>query len=192
MNKSPIGLNITKNTTVNKCGECSMCCHHPRGAGKVWAALHETSNPLWVPVALKKPFEWCTHCSTHKSCDIYEDRPPQCIHFECMYLENKDMGEEWYPKNAGFYMKGYNISTSHKNDVRIKLLPDGVPENADVAVIFIVIEQKNEHIVYNVEPYKSFFDEKIKKHHWFIYLVTEKGTRAYSQTHKSKRISPNA
>tara|TARA_B100001964_G_C13646438_1_gene342834 strand:+ start:83 stop:391 length:309 start_codon:yes stop_codon:yes gene_type:complete len=102
------------------------------------------------------------------------------------------MGEEWYPKNAGFYMKGYNISTSHKNDVRIKLLPDGVPENADVAVIFIVIEQKNEHIVYNVEPYKSFFDEKIKKHHCSIYLVTEKGTRAYSQTHKSKRISPNA
>jgi hypothetical protein len=103
------------NTTINKCEECSMCCklphfdainHTKKDFEKIIKKFSaDPTNSLWRKAYLKKPFEWCFHCSTHKSCDIWKDRPTECIDFECMYLQNKDMGEEWYPKNAGFYVE---------------------------------------------------------------------------------------
>ena len=43
---------------------------------------------------------WCDHCSTRRSCDIYEQRPKECRDFYCGYLTIGDLGEEWKPSKS--------------------------------------------------------------------------------------------
>ena len=51
------------------CGPCRLCC-----------------NTLAVPTLRKPAYQWCQHaCDT--GCQIYEERPPECRVFECLWLE---------------------------------------------------------------------------------------------------------
>lgn len=52
-----------------KCGACTLCC-----------------TALAVPELGKKNGERCQHL-TPTGCGIYEDRPPSCRAFECLWLQ---------------------------------------------------------------------------------------------------------
>ena len=66
--------------TGRSCGDCALCCK------------------LLDIKALDKPGgEWCPHCSTRQKCDIYLSRPETCDTFNCGYITQSGVGEEWYP-----------------------------------------------------------------------------------------------
>jgi hypothetical protein len=54
---------------------------------------------LGVKELNKKPESWCDHAQVgkDKSCIIYNDRPKSCVDFECMWLMNKEMPDEYRP-----------------------------------------------------------------------------------------------
>ncbi|MES2984017.1 MAG: hypothetical protein V4735_02385 [Pseudomonadota bacterium] len=65
------------------CGDCALCCK------------------ILEIKALDKPRDvWCSHCSTRQKCDIYLDRPQTCRNYNCGYMTQPWIGEEWYPRNA--------------------------------------------------------------------------------------------
>ena len=65
------------------CDGCSMCCKLPEIK------------------ALTKPRDtWCTHCSTHKKCDIYLDRPEPCRDYYCGWMRLAKLPEEWRPLDS--------------------------------------------------------------------------------------------
>lgn len=69
--------------TNRSCGECALCCK------------------LLDIKALDKPGgEWCPHCSTRQKCDIYLTRPPTCDTFNCGYITQPGVGEEWKPTQS--------------------------------------------------------------------------------------------
>lgn len=54
-----------------ECGSCTLCCK------------------LLGITELDKPRNaWCKSCSPGKGCNIYADRPPSCVDFECGWLAN--------------------------------------------------------------------------------------------------------
>lgn len=49
-------------------------------------------------IEFQKPNDvWCTHCAIGKGCKIYDQRPPTCQIFSCMWLAIKNMPEELKP-----------------------------------------------------------------------------------------------
>lgn len=69
------------------CGGCGACCKLPE------------------IVELKKPAHvTCVNYVAAKGCSIYQDRPGACRAFECGYLQNPDLGDEWRPDRAGFLL----------------------------------------------------------------------------------------
>lgn len=61
---------------MKDCGSCAICCKF-----------------LEIPALEKKADTWCSHCNIgkHHSCGIYEDRPEDCVNFNCFWK-----AEEWY------------------------------------------------------------------------------------------------
>jgi hypothetical protein len=54
-------------------------------------------------VALEKPQNvWCTKCTPGKGCTAYDARPPECATFNCGWLTDMTLGEEWRPDRAKF------------------------------------------------------------------------------------------
>jgi hypothetical protein len=44
---------------------------------------------------MKKPAgKWCEHCDIGVGCKIYEQRPPLCVDFACLWLQMKQRGSE--------------------------------------------------------------------------------------------------
>ncbi len=69
------------------CGGCGACCK------------------LAEIVELKKPAHvTCEHYVAAQGCSIYADRPGACRVFECGYLQNPELGDEWRPDRAGFML----------------------------------------------------------------------------------------
>lgn len=53
------------------CGTCTACCR------------------VFSIAELKKPASrWCEHCDIGVGCKIYNDRPPTCIDFRCLWLHS--------------------------------------------------------------------------------------------------------
>jgi len=67
--------------TKRECGTCSLCCK------------------LFYIRTLNKPLDtWCQHCKPGKGgCSIYASRPAECADFECGWLADKKLGDEWFP-----------------------------------------------------------------------------------------------
>jgi len=59
-----------------KCGTCTACC-------RVFA----------IPSLDKPAGKWCQHCDIGVGCKIYEQRPPICKDFKCVWLESFDHGK---------------------------------------------------------------------------------------------------
>lgn len=69
------------------CDGCGMCC-----------------NLLKID-SLKKPAgQWCTHCSTRRSCDIHGQHPDECRGFHCGWLTVEALGDEWHPAKSKIIM----------------------------------------------------------------------------------------
>jgi hypothetical protein len=55
--------------------------------------------------ALDKPSgQWCPHCTIAKGCGVSETRPQECRTFDCVWLHNPTLGEEWKPNRARFVL----------------------------------------------------------------------------------------
>jgi hypothetical protein len=61
---------------TNHCGECTACC-------RVFAIAE---------LPEKKAGDWCQHCAIGKGCKIYEQRPPTCAEFQCLWLISQSRG----------------------------------------------------------------------------------------------------
>ena len=67
-----------------ECGSCSLCCR------------------VFEIAELNKPAHtWCQHCRPGKGgCSIYDDRPPVCRGFKCMWLRDASCPDHWFPRRA--------------------------------------------------------------------------------------------
>lgn len=69
------------------CGGCGACCKLP--------AIRELSKPA---------HQTCSNYVTGQGCSIYEQRPGSCRAFECGYLQNPELNDDWRPDRAGFLL----------------------------------------------------------------------------------------
>jgi hypothetical protein len=69
--------------TTRQCGECSLCCKA--------VAVRELDKPAG---------QWCRHFGRGQGCTIYHDRPQSCRVFDCHWLLDATMGDEWYPRQC--------------------------------------------------------------------------------------------
>lgn len=69
------------------CGDCTVCC-----------------TIMEVPALAKAAHTRCRHVLTTGGCGVYADRPNACRVFDCGYLQNPELGDEWRPDRAGFLM----------------------------------------------------------------------------------------
>lgn len=70
---------------VNHCGSCTACC-------RIYAIAEMPE---------KKAGDWCKHCDIGKGCKIYDQRPPTCVEFKCLWLlsqERNDLREQLAPE----------------------------------------------------------------------------------------------
>lgn len=68
------------NEVARSCGSCTLCCK------------------LFDIRALNKPqFKWCMHCAVGQGCRIYAQRPDECREFNCSWLTDSSIGDEWKP-----------------------------------------------------------------------------------------------
>jgi len=74
-----------------ECGECRLCC-----------------KLLGVPELEKPPGAWCTHCDVRgaKGCTIYEQRPGNCVEFECGWLASGGGYPEYRPDRLHMIVTG--------------------------------------------------------------------------------------
>jgi hypothetical protein len=72
--------------TGRSCGECSMCCK-----------LLKIDE-----IEISKPAnQWCKHCRPGAGgCMIYDDRPPVCHGFACLWLVDPTLNDEWKPSHS--------------------------------------------------------------------------------------------
>ena len=76
------------------CEGCSACCFSP--------SIAELD---------KGEAEWCRHCSTHKSCDIYRKRPAVCRLYTCLWLRH---GFGRKPSEMGIVLDGLVLNTGER------------------------------------------------------------------------------
>ena len=69
--------------TGRRCGACTLCC-----------------KLLRVPQIAKPALTLCGHCTIGQGCGIYETRPNACRLFNCYFLENRRLKEEWRPSKS--------------------------------------------------------------------------------------------
>lgn len=73
-------------------------------------------------VALAKPAgTWCAHCAPGRGCGIYADRPGECRTFQCGWLVDPALGEEWRPSHSRVMLvseAGSNRLAAHVDPAR--------------------------------------------------------------------------
>lgn len=117
---------------AGECGTCTACC-------RVFA----------IPPLNKPAGTWCQHCTIGKGCNIYDERPPACIDFECLWLQSQaqkgaaKLGPELRPDKCRIVispttnpnvlsfipMPGYELAWRKKGPVRdllVKLVNAGI------------------------------------------------------------------
>src|SRR5258708_31673087 len=65
------------------CGGCTLCC-------KI-LAIEELGKPHGI---------WCQHCKPGQGCGIYATRPAECGSFNCGYLTDPSLTDEWKPSHS--------------------------------------------------------------------------------------------
>ena len=68
---------------TRQCGSCTLCC-------KI-LAVQEIEKP---------PGRLCVHCKEGRGCRIYAERPHSCRSFNCYFLTNPKLREEWRPSKS--------------------------------------------------------------------------------------------
>ena len=70
-----------------ECGSCMLCC-------KLFD-IKELAKP---------PGVWCGHAKPGRGCGIYGDRPGVCSGFYCGWRTDANLGPEWRPEKAKFFI----------------------------------------------------------------------------------------
>jgi hypothetical protein len=65
---------------MKECGKCNLCCRI--------MGVRELDKPRNI---------WCQHVVKGKGCSIHPDRPATCREFECIWLQNQDLPDEFRP-----------------------------------------------------------------------------------------------
>ena len=73
----------TPPTPGRSCAGCTMCC-----------------KLLGIQALDKPPGTWCAHCAVGEGCTIYASRPKECRDFNCAYVIDAALSEEWAPKRS--------------------------------------------------------------------------------------------
>ena len=66
-----------------QCGSCTLCCK--------LLAVKDIDKPAGTA---------CAHCDPHDRCGIYDTRPKSCRLFNCYFLTNPKLREEWRPSKS--------------------------------------------------------------------------------------------
>ena len=48
--------------------------------------------------------QWCPHCLKQGGCSIYDTRPEVCRTFNCEWLINPSIGDEWQPLRSKIFL----------------------------------------------------------------------------------------
>jgi hypothetical protein len=70
------------------CGTCALCCK--------LVGIAELNKPM---------NQWCPHCLKHSGCKIYDSRPNECRTFNCDWLINAKVGDEWQPMRSKMVLR---------------------------------------------------------------------------------------
>jgi hypothetical protein len=68
------------------CGECTVCCE---------------ALIIDAPQLKKLPGVLCPHCVREQGCAIYEQRPPGCRDWHCLWRQAATLDESWRPDKSG-------------------------------------------------------------------------------------------
>jgi hypothetical protein len=71
------------------CGSCSACCK-----------LFEID---WLEKP-KPAGKWCHHCKPGQGCSIWQNVPPRCADYYCVWRIDPALGDEWRPDRARFIL----------------------------------------------------------------------------------------
>ncbi len=72
---------------LKECGSCMLCCK------------------LFPIKFFDKPAgKWCVHAKPGTGCSIHESRPNVCRMFFCEWATNADLGDNWKPDKAKFFI----------------------------------------------------------------------------------------
>jgi hypothetical protein len=76
---------------MRECGGCVFCC-----------------EALDVPYLEKPGGVLCKHAVPCRGCSIYEDRPPVCHTFTCLWKGSEILGDDLRPDKCGVMFELYN------------------------------------------------------------------------------------
>lgn len=94
---------------MGSCGTCTLCC-----------------KIMGVPELDKLPGVWCPHVDKKKGCTIYDDRPPNCRKFDCVWLQAQDRESDNLMKAADLRpdrCKGVIVTTENSGGIMVKMDP---------------------------------------------------------------------
>jgi len=76
------------------CGSCTLCCK-----------LTE------VPELFKPVNKWCGFCKPGRGCSSYENRPPSCHTFSCIWLSDPSLGDDLRPDRSRVVLERFTDKT---------------------------------------------------------------------------------
>ena len=79
------------------CGDCSMCCE-----GFLAADIHGYQMMQGVPCHFKAQ-------SSEGCCSIYDNRPPVCVNYKCLYMLSPKQVPEWMKPNRSDVILGLKV-----------------------------------------------------------------------------------
>jgi hypothetical protein len=87
-----------------ECGDCTLCC-------KVMA----------IEALAKPASSWCQHCKPGRGCLIHPDRPAECQTFNCLWLVNDRLDQQWKPNKSRL------VLTTSEDGIEVRCDP-GFPD----------------------------------------------------------------
>jgi hypothetical protein len=81
---------MSGDSSRRNCGKCNLCC-----------------KLLAIPELTKSDNVWCEHCEIGRGCNIYASRPQVCRSFDCRYIVDPTLSDEWNPAEAHFLLRAY-------------------------------------------------------------------------------------
>ncbi len=94
------------------CGECMMCCIEPAIPG----------------YGLDKPSRTaCVNCTSGGGCGIYDDRPPVCRDYHCLWRRLPFLDDAWRPDRSGVMIDPSGNVAGTPNKYAVELMIAGSP-----------------------------------------------------------------
>lgn len=152
------------------CGECTMCCK-----------VFNIDRPA---EGLVKPANtWCQHCTPGKGCGIYEQRPPVCVDFQCLWLAWEELPDDLRPDRVKAVFQGtggpdsrISLTIDNLDALHSPSLQSVIKAVARTQQFLIVVFKNQFHSVY-------FVHEGFGKH-----VVTQASPTQYANLHARGKL----